>query len=196
MIEDLLKYGNELEINGVVLQNGEKGVIVFFPNTSILKLYDHIQPSHEDMKAILNQLDTLGVEDLQKVVLRKSQRQIDSEVSWKVFRRDGYRCCYCGRNDVSLTVDHIVLWEHMGASEELNLSSACRKCNKTRGSMLYPEWLKSSYYLKVIKEFDNRKYSPAIKNPGEVASQQAHERNVAAWNIAQTVPLRNTKRSR
>ena len=25
-----------------------------------------------------------------------------------ILRRDGHRCQYCGRNDVSLTVDHIV----------------------------------------------------------------------------------------
>jgi 5-methylcytosine-specific restriction endonuclease McrA len=38
---------------------------------------------------------------------------------------------------------------NMGASVEDNLITACRKCNKTRGNMLYEDWLNSDYYKKV-----------------------------------------------
>ncbi|GAG09150.1 unnamed protein product, partial [marine sediment metagenome] len=60
-----------------------------------------------------------------------------------------YKCRYCGRDDVPLTVDHLVLWEDGGPSIEENLVSACRKCNKKRGNTEYSDWLQHPYYLKV-----------------------------------------------
>src|SRR5580765_4979881 len=118
----LLKYGDELEISGMLLGNGITSELILFPEASHTPL-TIIQPTHEEWKALLYQLDTLGVHDLNKVVLRKSQRNIEQTVSWNVFRRDNYTCQYCGRNDVPLTIDHLVLWEHMGDSCEDNLLS-------------------------------------------------------------------------
>lgn len=89
---------------------------------------------------------------LVKAIVRKSQRQIDQAVSWKVFRRDGYTCRYCARDDVPLTVDHLVLWEEGGPTIEENLLSACRKCNKTRGRLQYVQWLVHPYYAKMADE--------------------------------------------
>lgn len=108
----------------------------------------------EDWKAFLVQTDTLPVEAFpdgsgQKAILRKANREVDNVVSWAVYRRDGYRCRYCGRNDVPLTVDHVIRWEERGPWIEANLVTACRKCNKTRGSMSYPDWLKSEIYLRL-----------------------------------------------
>jgi hypothetical protein len=76
----------------------------------------------EDWKRFLAQTDLMETEvmarardgSLVKAVMRKSQRQIDQNVSWAVFRRDGYACRYCGRDDVPLTVDHLLLWEEGG----------------------------------------------------------------------------------
>ena len=59
----------------------------------------------EDWKKVLRQTDLLETEvlalsedgKLTKAILRKSQRQIEARISWNVFRRDGYRCRYCGR---------------------------------------------------------------------------------------------------
>jgi 5-methylcytosine-specific restriction endonuclease McrA len=86
---------------------------------------------------------------LAKIVIRKSTRQIEQGVSWAVFRRDKYKCRYCGKDDVPLTVDHLVLWEDGGPSIEENLVACCRKCNKTRGSMQYEKWLSSDYMKKL-----------------------------------------------
>lgn len=86
---------------------------------------------------------------LTKILLRKTARQIDQWVSWKVFQRDSYTCRYCGKTGIPLTVDHLVLWENGGPSIEANLVTACKKCNKTRGSMEYKDWLESPQYKKV-----------------------------------------------
>jgi hypothetical protein len=178
--EKLLKFGNELEISGVVFSNGKESHMIMFPEATFpLPTHDY-RLDTKGWEELLNQLDTLGVEGLDKTILRKSQRQIEQGVSWNVFRRDEYCCRYCGLSTVPLTVDHIVLWEHMGASTEDNLISACRKCNKTRGNMLYKDWLNSDYYKKI---------SVTLSSDKRLA-------NMAAWEVAKLVPLRNTQRSR
>ncbi len=85
----------------------------------------------------------------QRIIVRKSQRQMDSKVQWDVFRRDNFVCRYCGANNVPLTVDHIMTWESGGPTIVENLVSACKKCNKTRGNTAYGDWLESDYYKKV-----------------------------------------------
>jgi 5-methylcytosine-specific restriction endonuclease McrA len=83
--------------------------------------------------------------------VRKSQRQIDSKVQWDCFRRDKYKCVYCNRDDVPLTIDHIMTWENGGPTTVENLVTACKKCNKTRGNTPYGDWLESDYYKQVSK---------------------------------------------
>jgi hypothetical protein len=112
----------------------------------------------DEWKQFLVQTDIMETEILEqagpnepvvKAIARKSQRQIDQNVQWAVWRRDGCRCRYCGRNDCPMTVDHLVLWEEGGPTIEENLATACRKCNKTRGRIQYSAWLAHPYYKKV-----------------------------------------------
>lgn len=86
---------------------------------------------------------------LAKVILRKSTRQIDTNVQWRVFKRDGYACRYCGKDDVPLTVDHLVCWEEGGPSTENNLVAADKRCNKVRGNLPYSQWLEHPHYKRV-----------------------------------------------
>ena len=48
-------------------------------------------------------------------------------------RRDGHRCQYCGRPDLSLTVDHIVPVSRGGEDTWENLVCACVACNNKKG---------------------------------------------------------------
>ena len=50
-----------------------------------------------------------------------------------ILRRDGHRCQYCGRGDVSLTVDHIVPKARGGDDTWENLVTACVECNNRKG---------------------------------------------------------------
>lgn len=51
----------------------------------------------------------------------------------EIFRRDNYTCQYCGRHNVSLTVDHVVP-RHMGGKHIwTNLVTACSSCNHRKG---------------------------------------------------------------
>ena len=60
---------------------------------------------------------------------------IPKSVRFNVFKRDGFRCQYCGRAapDVVLHVDHIVPVAAGGGNDELNLITACQDCNLGKG---------------------------------------------------------------
>ncbi len=51
----------------------------------------------------------------------------------EVFRRDNYTCQYCGRRDVSLTVDHVIPRHLGGPHKWTNLVAACSACNHRKG---------------------------------------------------------------
>lgn len=51
----------------------------------------------------------------------------------EVFRRDNYRCQYCGSNGGRLTLDHVVP-RHLGGTHSWeNLVAACPACNLRKG---------------------------------------------------------------
>lgn len=54
--------------------------------------------------------------------------------SREVFRRDGYRCQYCGQYSAHLTLDHVVPKYRGGGSGWNNLVSACPQCNRRKGN--------------------------------------------------------------
>lgn len=51
----------------------------------------------------------------------------------EIFRRDEYRCQYCGRISRHLTVDHVVPRHRGGPHTWTNLVSACPLCNRNKG---------------------------------------------------------------
>lgn len=61
-----------------------------------------------------------------------------------IFERDGYRCTYCGREfpAAQLTVDHIQPRVKRGDNSPGNLVTACRLCNREKGSMAAWEYLR------------------------------------------------------
>jgi hypothetical protein len=160
---NLLALGNIIQVSGVIYADADTMYVCMLPDEPaedremvILDL------SQEDWEAVLRQTDIMETElitcskdgTVTKAIIRKSTRQIEQGVSWKVYRRDGFRCRYCGKDDVPLTVDHLVCWEHGGPSIVENLVASCRKCNKTRGQLRYSEWLRDPHYLKVSRNLD------------------------------------------
>lgn len=50
-----------------------------------------------------------------------------------ILRRDGYKCVYCGRGDLPLTVDHVLPKARGGTDSWENLVCACTVCNNKKG---------------------------------------------------------------
>jgi len=79
---------------------------------------------------------------------RKMVRRLEIESSeWAalrefVFRRDNYTCTYCNSRAGQLEADHVVPVRHGGATTAENLTTACRKCNRSKGAKTLSEWRK------------------------------------------------------
>ena len=58
----------------------------------------------------------------------------------RVFRRDGWRCMYCGEpfDAAALTLDHVEPRMRGGDHSDGNLVTACQPCNALKGSA--PAW--------------------------------------------------------
>lgn len=69
---------------------------------------------------------------------RKNERmKITSSLRYDVLKRDGFRCCKCGRsaqNGIELEVDHIKPISKGGTSDISNLQTLCRDCNRGKGA--------------------------------------------------------------
>lgn len=157
---NLLEFGDTIQIAGIIMNSSDKSYLIPLPNDEILDITT-LPLNSEEWKIFLRQTDILEVEvladdgdGLKKAILRKSARQVDAGVTWRVYKRDEYKCRYCGKDDLPLTIDHLVLWEDGGPTIEENLLSSCKKCNKKRGNMSYADWLESDRYKKVSVNLD------------------------------------------
>lgn len=164
----LSAIGQTVLLAGVVLKGHGKTEAILFPDED-LDDTDNVGVIWEktaEWQAFLRQSDVVLTEvtalapdgTIGKALIRKSQRLVEQGVSWQVYRRDGYKCRYCGKDDVPLTVDHLVTWEEGGPSTKENLVSACRTCNKRRGNLPYADWLQHQHYVKASKNLD-----PAVR---------------------------------
>jgi hypothetical protein len=168
---NLLALGNTIQVSGVIYADDEVVYLCMMPEEPIgervLRVLDLNQ---EEWKRVIRQTDLIETEVLEnapdkllaKIIVRKSTRQIEQGVSWAVFRRDGFKCRYCGADDVPLTVDHVVPWEAGGPSIEENLVASCRKCNKTKGKLTLPEWMRHHRYRKVSQQL-----APEVRQQNE-----------------------------
>lgn len=186
---NLFELGHTIQLSGMLLIDSQRDItfLVPLPDEDISDKIKTLNLSHDDWKTLLRQTDLQEAEVLvnddgkiKKAILRKSTRQIDARVSWNVYRRDNYTCRYCGRNDIPLTVDHLILWEDGGPSIEGNLVACCRKCNKVRGNIEYNVWLKSQQYVTVSRNL-----------PKEV-----HDLNIKLLDTLDIIPIRIHKQSR
>ncbi len=64
-----------------------------------------------------------------------------------ILRRDSHKCMYCQRNDLPLTIDHIVPKSKGGDDTWENLVTACVKCNNKKGDRS-PEEAKMQLFKK------------------------------------------------
>jgi len=150
----LLDFGHKHQIVGVIFSNDESQLLCHLPDEEVKPLSGSylLKLSLEDWEKVLYQSDVLDTEFLgpAKGIVRKSQRQIDQNVSWAAYYRDDYTCRYCGFRK-PLSVDHVDLWEAGGVSVIDNVVSACKPCNRKRGNRTYEEWIESGDYRHLSK---------------------------------------------
>ncbi len=67
-----------------------------------------------------------------------------------ILRRDGYKCAYCGRSDLPLTIDHVKPKSRGGEDDWSNLITACLPCNNKKGDRT-PEEANMTLRIKPFK---------------------------------------------
>ena len=97
----------------VASSNGKtvKSAYVKFPWPSVIRLNRYIQVPYK-----------------QVIMTRKN-----------ILKRDMYKCAYCGRSDLPLTIDHVIPRARGGEETWENLVTACVSCNNKKGDRTLEE---------------------------------------------------------
>jgi len=162
---NLYTIGNTIQIVGIVWQGEGKTFLTSVPErTPDISSLQLMPLTLSEWVKLLRQSDIQETEifaqdpsGITKIILRKSQRTIDTHMQWAVFKKFNYSCVYCDKDTVPLTVDHIITWETGGATIFENLVSCCKNCNKLRGRADYEEWINSEDYKKVSKNLSEER---------------------------------------
>ena len=77
-----------------------------------------------------------------KIFNKKTPRNINLKLRFKVLLRDNFKCCYCGASpakdpNIILHVDHILPWSKGGETVIENLQAACSTCNLGKNNLVH-----------------------------------------------------------
>ena len=75
--------------------------------------------------------------DIWESLCRVERGKVSNRMRFAIYRRDGYRCRYCGRKTNDLEIDHIYPISKGGKSTMENLQTLCHRCNKRKGADVY-----------------------------------------------------------
>lgn len=69
--------------------------------------------------------------------MAKDRKTISPKVRFEIFKRDLFKCQYCGRTPphVILNVDHVIPVAEGGDNNKLNLVTSCKDCNTGKGAI-------------------------------------------------------------
>lgn len=99
--------------------------------------------TNTDRKEKLDESDE-SYSDAQELISeksRKTRRDINLRLRFRVMQRDNFKCCICGAspaNDptVVLHIDHIIPWSKGGETIMENLQTLCSKCNLGKSNLI------------------------------------------------------------
>jgi HNH endonuclease len=144
--------GSLVKIDGLVVAGGGARQVLLLPsasNADDIQENDYITLDAEQWSEFLQRSDVPEIlVGPAKAFHRKARYEISGIVQQRIWVADGFKCVYCGRpmGKVQLTIDHFLALELGGANDESNYVSACRKCNKDKGSEDTRAWCQRRGY--------------------------------------------------
>ena len=112
-----------------------------------------------------------------KKFLFGSTPRIPREEAMKVFRRDHFKCQYCGldglhhfNNWLILTIDHVHPHSRGGARSVDNLVTACQPCNLIKGKRHFASRDDAKKYVLARREEWREQYHAMVKASGSGAT--------------------------
>lgn len=155
--------GHLLKIEGIVVGGEGARAILMLPSAELGSLamsspwdVDTLPKAHqltmEEWTDFLIRTDSPEVLVMPaKAFHRKVRYEISGHVQQKVWLADGLKCmyCYAKMGAVQLTIDHFIPLEMGGVNNTSNYLSACRKCNKDKGSMDPRDWCQLKRIVKI-----------------------------------------------
>lgn len=150
--------GSLIKIEGIVVGGGGAQAVLMLPGFQFERADPCYTLSPEQWGDFLRRSDDPEVLIMPaKAFHRKLRYEISGAVQQKVWSADGCTCMYCKRlmGDVQLTIDHWMPLELGGVNDQSNYLSACRKCNKRKGSLHPRDWcdqegLSFDYFVKYL----------------------------------------------
>lgn len=131
--------GSLLKIDGLVVSGGGATAVLLLPTAQrhIFGASGFHWLTEEEWTDYIQRSDSPEIlVGPAKVFHRKVRYEISGHVQQKVWVADGFVCRYCGQpmGKVQLTIDHFTPLELGGKNDTSNYISACRRCNKDKGS--------------------------------------------------------------
>lgn len=84
---------------------------------------------------------------------KRERKLINYTLREEVLKRDGYKCCVCGKTEkdgVRLEIDHIIPVSKGGQSTISNLQTLCSSCNAKKNTMDNDDFIKKTIKGKLI----------------------------------------------
>ena len=134
--------GNILKIDGLVVGGEGAQTVLMLPGAVYTATHGHALTIEE-------WTDFLARTDSPEILIgpakafhRKVRYEISGAVQQKIWVADGFKCMFCGvkMGLAQLTMDHWEPLETGGKNDSSNYLSACRSCNKKKGSMPARDW--------------------------------------------------------
>jgi len=95
---------------------------------------------------------------------------LSREDAMKIFRRDHFKCYYCGldgqhvfENWLILTVDHVHPQARGGGRTMDNLVTACQPCNLIKGKRVYKSLLEAKEYVLAKREEWRQRFQEQVR---------------------------------
>jgi hypothetical protein len=129
--------GSLLRVEGLVVGSCGAQAVLMLPGFSINPSSPQYMLSVGEWSEYLQRSDDPEILIMPaKAFHRKLRYEISGAVQQKVWVADGFKCMYCGApmGKAQLTIDHFTPLELGGENNQSNYLSACRRCNKDKGS--------------------------------------------------------------